>query len=183
MSCLLARRIFWRFSAPIVVILIGLAIIMSEPAKGSSFYGNLLGLTSGLSIAGLIISYSRMKLPAMQVIVVINLAAAVLLFLAEPGAYRVWEYSWSDWLILAYLGGFQVGLGFLLFSLALKRISVTHAAILSLLEPLLNPIWVYAAVGEIPTMYLFGGGALVLSGIAVDAWLRRNSGGQPGTAP
>lgn len=182
-SCLLARRIFWRLSAPIAVILIGLAIIMMEPAQGSSFYGNLIGLASGLSIAGFIICYSRVQLPVMQVIVAINLAAALLIFLVQPGAFRVWEYPWSDWLILAYLGGFQVGLGFIFFYLALKRISTTHAAILSLLEPLLNPIWVYLAVGEVPSMYLFGGGALVLSGIAVDAWLRRESGLKAGTSP
>lgn len=172
-SCLLARRIFWRFSAPILIILAGLVIILLEPARGTNFMGNLLGLNSGLFSAGFIIFYARVQRPVIQLLVVMNLAAAALMFLVQPGAFRVWEIALSEWLMLAYLGGVQVGLAYICFYAALKRISTTQAAILSLLEPLLNPIWVYAAVGEIPTGYLFAGGGLVLSGIAVDTWLRR----------
>jgi drug/metabolite transporter (DMT)-like permease len=182
-SCLLARRILWRFSPPIAIILIGLTVIMLEPAHGTPFLGNLLGLASGITLAGLIILYSRVKRPVVEVIVLINLVVAVALFLLQPGAFRWMEYTLSDWIMLAYLGGVQVGLGHMCFFAALKRISTTQAAILSLLEPLLNPIWVYFAVGEVPSAHLFAGGGLVLCGIAVDAWLRHNGAPQSGTAP
>ena len=182
-SCLLARRILWRFSPPIAIILIGLTVIMLEPAEGTTFLGNLLGLVSGITLAGLIILYSRVQRPVIEVIVLINLVVAAALFLLQPGAFRWMEYTLLDWLMLAYLGGVQVGLGHICFFAALKRISTTQAAILSLLEPLLNPIWVYFAVGEVPSAHLFAGGGLVLFGIAVDAWLRSNGAPRRGAAP
>ncbi len=177
-SCLLARRILWRFSAPIGIILAGLAVILLEPVGGTSFRGNLLGLVSGIAFAGTAIFYARVNRPVIEVMVQINLAAALALFLMAPGAFRFAEYTGAEWLSLAYLGGVQVGLGHICFYSALKRIGPSRAAILALLEPLLNPIWVYLAIGEVPSLHGFVGGGLVLSGIGVDAWLRRRRGGE-----
>jgi drug/metabolite transporter (DMT)-like permease len=91
----------------------------------------------------------------------------------QPSAFRFGEYALSDWLSLAYLGGIQVGLAYICFYAALKRISTTQAAILTLLEPVLNPVWVFLAVGELPSSYGFAGAGLIISGVLVDAWLRR----------
>jgi drug/metabolite transporter (DMT)-like permease len=49
---------------------------------------------------------------------------------------------------------------------------VSQASILVQLEPLLNPLWVYLVLGELPSAYGFAGFALIGAGIAVDTWLR-----------
>ncbi|MCZ6472463.1 MAG: EamA family transporter [SAR324 cluster bacterium] len=182
-ACLLARRVYWRYTVSIGIIVLGLAIIMAEPAHGTSFLGNLLGLAAGISFAGVNIYYARVRRPAVEVMVLINVVAALVIFAVQPGAFRFAEYSALEWLSLAYLGGIQIGLAHMCFFAALKRISTTQAAVLSLVEPLLNPIWVYLAIGELPSAYGFIGGGLVLSGIAVDALLRRNGRGAAAARP
>ena len=65
-----------------------------------------------------------------------------------------------------------IGLAFLIFTMGMQRITVAQASILVLLEPLLNPVWVYLAIGELPSGYGFSGYGLILSGILADQWLR-----------
>jgi drug/metabolite transporter (DMT)-like permease len=58
-SCLVARRVVWRFTVPIAIILAGLAVILMEPVEGISFTGNLLGLVAGFAFATVSIFYAR----------------------------------------------------------------------------------------------------------------------------
>jgi drug/metabolite transporter (DMT)-like permease len=56
----------------------------------------------------------------------------------------------------------QLGLGYGLYSLAMKRVTALEATIIPLLEPVLNPIWVMLAMGETPGKWARLGGAIVL---------------------
>lgn len=172
-ACVAARHVPWRFTAPIAIMLAGLAVILVEPVPGTSFLGNLLGLGSGICFAVVQIFFARIKRPAFETVALANVAAALVLFVIQPGAYRWFDYSLTDWLSLAFLGGVQIGLGIVCFHAALKRISTTQVAMLTLLEPVLNPVWVFLAIGEIPSAFGFAGMGLILSGILVDSWLRR----------
>ena len=75
----------------------------------------------------------------------------------------------ESWTGLALLGIFQLGLAYLLYSMAIKNIPALQATLICLVEPLLNPLWVYLTIGELP------GGLSILGGIIILAFVTLNS--------
>ena len=59
-----------------------------------------------------------------------------------------------------------MGLGFALFSFGAPLIPVVEAALLSMLEPILGPFWVWLALGERPSQGAILGGLIVLAALA-----------------
>jgi drug/metabolite transporter, DME family len=69
--------------------------------------------------------------------------------------------------VLAAFGLFQMGLPYLLFARGLRSVSSQEASLISLLEPVLVPVWVYLAWGDKPAWWTLGGGGLILTGLAI----------------
>jgi len=92
-------------------------------------------------------------------------------FMAIVGFPFVLKESWTvtNWLIILYLGVFQIGLSFVFFSAAIKHIPALEATLISTLEPVLNPIWVFLFIGEQPGLFALIGGLIVLCGVALNA--------------
>jgi drug/metabolite transporter (DMT)-like permease len=67
-------------------------------------------------------------------------------------------------LLLAACGVLQMGVPYWLFTRSLKAVSPGEAAIITLIEPLLNPVWAYLLTPEkdTPTPAMFLGGGLIL---------------------
>jgi drug/metabolite transporter (DMT)-like permease len=85
------------------------------------------------------------------------LSAIFMLPLALP-----FSVSAHDLLILVCLGFFQLGLPCMIMVHAAKSLSAPELSLLSLLEVLLGPLWVWLAVGEVPANATIIGGAVVL---------------------
>lgn len=64
--------------------------------------------------------------------------------------------------MLAFLGIVQIGLGYVLFTYGLQRIPAVESGLISMLEPVLNPVWVYLGYGERPSTWAVAGGALIV---------------------
>lgn len=88
-----------------------------------------------------------------------NLLAAALLL---PLAYGTFRMSWGALLVIAVMGTFQLGIPYVLFIKGLRTVRATDAALITLIEPILNPVWVRLAVGESPHPSTIFGGALIL---------------------
>jgi drug/metabolite transporter (DMT)-like permease len=68
----------------------------------------------------------------------------------------------KSWLGLLWLGVFQLGLAYVLYTKAIKHVKALESTLISTIEPVLNPIWVMLFLGEIPSPWSLVGGALVL---------------------
>jgi len=66
---------------------------------------------------------------------------------------------------LLWLGVVQMGCAYLLFARGLTRVPAAEASLVSMLEPLLNPLWVLLGTGERPGGWALCGGAVVLSAV------------------
>jgi DME family drug/metabolite transporter len=66
--------------------------------------------------------------------------------------------------IAAYMGVFQLGLSFILITLGLRRVNALDGALILLIEPVVNPLWVWLVHDEVPGVWGFAGGALILLG-------------------
>jgi drug/metabolite transporter (DMT)-like permease len=169
---LVARRIHLPLLVPIALILAGIATILAEPAQGISFHGNMVGVVAGATFALTQLAFSRIRQPAVGAVALANLGSALGCLALLGGTVHLERIAGWEWLILVYLGTIQIGLAFILFTAGVGRITVAQASILTLLEPLLNPIWVYLALGEHPSPYGFAGFGLIFGGIVADFWLR-----------
>jgi drug/metabolite transporter (DMT)-like permease len=82
----------------------------------------------------------------------------------------------QDWLVVLWLGVFQVGLAYVLLTSAIRRVPAFEASILLLLEPLLNPVWAWIVHGERPGPWALLGGAIVLGATIAKGRLRPEVG-------
>jgi hypothetical protein len=57
----------------------------------------------------------------------------------------------------------QLTIPYLFYSLAIRHVRALDAAIISIIEPILNPIWVMLATSEQPTFWSIVGGSIVLA--------------------
>ncbi|HKI98480.1 MAG TPA: DMT family transporter [bacterium] len=169
---LATRRVQAPLLLPMALIVGGIAAMLAEPAHGTSLQGNLLGLASGLTFAVSLICFKRVNQPAVGTVALANLASALGMVALFPGAFRLGGIAGWEWGVLVYLGAIQIGLALLCFTAGVRRITVSQASVLTLLEPLLNPVWVFLVIGELPSAYGFTGYALILAGIVADFWLR-----------
>jgi drug/metabolite transporter (DMT)-like permease len=72
-----------------------------------------------------------------------------------------------DLALVAYLGVFQIGLAYPLVLSALRHLSALEAALLLMIEPVLNPLWAWLLHGEQPGPWALLGGALILGATAI----------------
>ncbi len=76
----------------------------------------------------------------------------------------------DDWLVLAALGVGQMGVGLALLTVGARLIPPAQVAVISLLEIVLGPLWVWLAYAERPTAATVAGGAVVVAAVVVQAW-------------
>ena len=136
----------------------------------------LMGAGSGLTYAGVVLflGYLRSECPAG--LMVLNLLgsaaciAAVVLIRFGWDAFTVWLLAPSTEQIsfLLVFGIFQMALPYWLFARGLRSVTAQEAGIITLLEPVLNPIWAYlvAPERETPTIWTIVGGGILLGAIA-----------------
>jgi drug/metabolite transporter (DMT)-like permease len=95
---------------------------------------------------------------------VLAAAAALPLSLPLPPVRAV------DWLALAFLGLFQIGLAYVLLARGIGGVPALEASLLLLLEPVLNPLWAWLVHGERVGPRVLAGGALILTATLLNSW-------------
>lgn len=152
--------------ASMVIIFSGMLLFFGDKLSLNGLYGNLLAVLSGITLALLTVSMRAQKngSPA-ESILLANIFTAVV------GFPFILKEAWTvtNWLIILYLGVFQIGFSFLFFSIAIKHIPALEATLISTLEPVLNPVWVFLFIGEKPGLFALAGGVIVLGGVALNA--------------
>ena len=98
------------------------------------------------------------------------IACAVCLPLALP----ILESQPTDWVTVAYLGVFQIGLAYLLLTRGVRHVPALEASLLLLLEPVLNAICAWLVLGELPAPWSLAGCAVIF-GATVALTLRRRA--------
>jgi DME family drug/metabolite transporter len=68
-----------------------------------------------------------------------------------------------DWALITYLGVIQIGVAYWLVMRGLRGVPAIEASLLMMIEPALNPLWVWFIHGEAPGPLALAGGALILA--------------------
>lgn len=132
----------------------------------------LMGLGSGLTYAGVVLFLRGLRAESSAWLMVLNLfgSAAIIggFIVARDGwgSARTWFTAPSDvqLAVLVVFGAVQMAAPYWLFARSLRSVSPQEAGIITLLEPVLNPVWAYliAPDKETPTPWTVAGGLLLL---------------------
>lgn len=164
--------------------LTGIAIIIAGNWAGGNNLAVLLALGSGLTYAGVLLMLRRLNDRSPARLTALNQlgSAAVLL----PVLFLFPAPSWQQLAVLVVFGAVQLALPYWIMARALKHIPPFEAGLLTLLEPVLNPLWAYlvSPATEMPSTATLIGGAIILGALA---WRyspvgKRNRGGEPASA-
>lgn len=145
------------------LVMIGIAVIFGGNAA-TDLMGLLIALAAGLfyALLTIMIRIMRDSDPA-AVTVLNNLGSAALLLPAAllAGNLMVSRRALG---LLVVMGVVQFGLPYYLFTLGLARVKAYQAALITLAEPVLVPLWAYLAVRErVPAATLIGGGVILMA--------------------
>jgi len=135
-----------------------------DPASGN-LLAALSGLTWAITVVGLRWLGKHGGAPT-AAIVSGNFAAFAA---ALPFAWPLGSHPIRDWLLVIYLGVFQIGLAYILVSAAVTVLPAFEVTLLLYLEPALNPVWAYLAHGERPGARALLGGTIILGTTAIKA--------------
>jgi len=75
--------------------------------------------------------------------------------------------------ILALMGVVQFAVPYVLYSAGVRYVAAQTAVLLIMLEPVLNPLWVYIGLSETPHWSTIVGGGLIVVSITYLSWPRR----------
>lgn len=149
------RADFWSMS----VIFIGMLLFLWDGLTFSGLRGNIFGVLSGVSMAVMVICLRKQKEGVPANTILLGNLLGVLIGLP---ALTQETLSIASLSIIAYLGIFQIGLAFLLYTIAIKYLMALESSIIIFLEPILNPIWVFLVLGEFPGVLATIGALLVI---------------------
>jgi len=161
----------WRDWMLLTFATVGVSIILRAELWGASPVGVRIGLASGLTFAGVVLMLRWLRDYDAAWLVFLNHVATAILFLPVVIHQQVYPTG-NQWIYLVGFGVFQMGIPYLLFARALRTVSSHEASGLSLLEPLLVPLWVFlawhnAADYEPPAWTTIVGGGFILAGLLV----------------
>ncbi len=132
----------------------------------------LMGVGSGVLYAIVVLFLRALCADSSAWLVALNLIGTGvtlgLFVLLKDGwsAFAEWATAPSakQVVVLVVFGAFQMAFPYWLFTRGLRTVSPQEAAIITLIEPLLNPVWAYLITPEkdTPNVWMFTGGGLIL---------------------
>jgi len=158
---LLHERTRWFDWTAIAAVLCGMSLFFLDQLSAGGLTGNILAVISGFAFASLIIAMRRQKDASPAGSAILGNLLTVMICLpwmvqSPPGG--------TDWIGLALLGVFQIGLSYVFYAMAIRNVTAMEAILIPMLEPILNPLWALLCMGErIGPWALLGGVVVILS--------------------
>jgi drug/metabolite transporter (DMT)-like permease len=159
----LGEPISRRTALAMVLALSGVAVMLGAPGE-ASLTGDGLAFVAALAFSVMIVITRWRHEVSMAPATCLSQAILVAAFLpfASPG-----EISGDDLAWLAALGIGQIGLGFALLTVGARLIPAAQVGLITLLEVVLGPVWVWLALDERPGTLTLVGGTIVIAAIVL----------------
>lgn len=180
------NAIMLQYTTPIFIVIIGAVFYKIRPARKEIIVmiwamagivlfffddlslgnqlGNALAVFTGLTFAGVFVLNSRPEC---------NVPTA--LFIGQAGTFLIGlpflllldrsEMTALPLLSIGLLGVFQLGLSYILFQYGIRLTRPLNASLLSMIEPIMNPVWVFLILREKPGPPALLGACVVISAI------------------
>jgi drug/metabolite transporter (DMT)-like permease len=147
----------------ILTVILGMTLFFIEKLSPDGILGNFIAILAGIAFAWLALCLRKQKDGSpLESLILGNILTAIigLPFIIDSGIP-----SQQSMIALFVLGIFQLGIPYILYSKAVKYVSALDAVLIPILEPILNPLWVFLLLGESIGMWPMIGGAIIIVAI------------------
>ena len=183
---LLGERVTRRDLGVVAACLAGMGLAFGGELGGGRAAGNVLAIVSSFGFAGLplLLRLDQKRLLAdadrrgpdgaariagHAPLVAMSLGNALAALVALPAmiAHPIGgDSATRTYAVLIALGIFQIGLPYVLYATAVRRLRALESSLLATIEPVLSPVWVVLATGERPSPLAMAGGAIIVLAVA-----------------
>jgi len=147
----------------IVVCFLGMILFFMGDLTPGDIKGNIAALLAGVAFAAFFLGMKKNEPQYGESSIFYGNVIVALICI--PFITDMNSISLQDFAMVSFLGVFQIAFAYALFSYGLKRIIAVEASIISMFEPVLNPIWVFIGYGEVPSFYAIIGGIIIITAI------------------
>ncbi len=183
-----ANAIFLQYTAPIYVLFLEplltktrfkrsdlLTVAISTAAMALFFigkfetrniWGNIAAIASGVAFASYALSLKHERATQRsrwQVVIMGHILIAALMIIVALMGATSFTLASGDLSRLLFLGIFQIGIAYAFFTYGIAHVRAIDGMLIAMVEPVLNPVWVFLGVGERPTNYAIVGGLVILA--------------------
>ncbi len=165
---LVIGRVFYRESFHrvdlicVFIVISGMILFFVGDLDSGGLFGNILAILSGISFAIMILNLNKMrKHRPIEVVFWGNILAFVVSF----PFYSSVVIDLPSSLAISFMGVFQLGLAYVLFSVSIQSVTPIDAILIPVVEPLLNPIWVLIVTHEKPSSFAVLGGLVIVGSV------------------
>ena len=179
-----ANAIVLEFTMPVFIILFSWLIFRQKPAKldaatcvlvfagiicffvdglsAGSLWGNIVGLISGMTYAGMFMINGSEKGDALSAVI---LGQSISFLVGIPYYFKETDFTFTPIMYILLLGVLQTGIAYIFFCNGIKRTGPVAAALVSGIEPILNPVWVALISGEMISTVSVIGAVIVIAAV------------------
>lgn len=151
----------------VAVTLAGISLFFMDQLSPGTLLGNLVALLSGVTMGVMYLFSSRLPDEASSMSsVLLGQGAAAVIGISFAFFYPT-PVDAANLRAILILGVVQLGIPYVLYAIAVRNCSPLSCSLIGMIEPLLNPVWVFLFVGERPGLFALVGGGIVLVTVAV----------------
>jgi drug/metabolite transporter (DMT)-like permease len=162
---ILQQSITRPYGIALTVSMAGVAVISMDSAGDPQMAGVLLALFSGVFFAFYMVNLPNTNETSPVYLTFANNLVCALILL--PIVKSQLAVSMTEGCTLFIMGTVQLAIPYYFFSRGVSTLPLQEAALIALIEPVLNPLWVALVIGEIPSVATLAGGIMILIGLTV----------------
>lgn len=138
----------------------GMVLFFQDNLSFSGWWGNMAAIGSGAAFAALCLFTRKQKHESsLESLLLGNLLTTLV---GLPFVFQGTAPGVQGWIALAVLGIFQLGLSYILYAKAMKELTALEGILIPVIEPVLNPLWVFFLLDEVPGSKAVIGGLVIL---------------------
>ena len=165
-SLFLRERLSRTQWAAVAMAVCGAGIFFFDRVGSGKLAGDGLALLAGITFALSMLALRLLKdsSPALALFFshIISVVIGLPFIFFTPS-----EFTPKNLAAIFFLGIVQIGCASLLYAYAIRRLSAINTMLIAQIEPVLNPLWVFLFLGEMPTHYALAGGAVIIASVIV----------------
>lgn len=142
----------------------GMVLFFLDNLSVGNFWGNMVALLSGITFAGVVVFSRKQKDGSpLESFFLGNILTGIvgLPFMLQSAPTP------TGWIGLILLGVFQLGISYIVYAEAMKRVTALEGILIPVIEPILNPLWVFFLLGEVPGKWAVLGGIIVVTSVTL----------------
>ena len=160
----LRERVGWADIISVGFVFLGMIFFFLDSNSGGSLTGNIVSIFNGITFAGISIFLRLQKdgNPALSMYLG-NVISAV------AGLPIMWNAGMPDTISLLFLllAGLLVAVSYTLYAKASTGLSALETVLIPIIDPVMNPVWVFLFLDERPGALTIVGAAVILVSVTI----------------